>query len=154
MAYQKLQVGRAIAIIPDDTYNFPNPALKVVSSVSTAAPSSISLTDTTVDFVALGVQLGDLVSIGGAYSVVEFITTNTLTLADAISAASTPYSIYKYNYYEAAVLQAGSAGDINVETVGGDIVQFFGISAGQFIPVQVLKVLNTGTTVTNIIALW
>ncbi len=52
------------------------------------------------------------------------------------------------------VLYVGVAGDVKVTTAGGDDVVFTGILAGSFIPVQVLKVFATGTTATNIVALW
>ena len=52
------------------------------------------------------------------------------------------------------VLYVGSAGDVKVLTVGGDEVTFTGIQDGTFIPVQVLRVYSTGTTATNIVALW
>jgi hypothetical protein len=52
------------------------------------------------------------------------------------------------------VLFVGGAGNIKVKTIGGDEVTFQGINTGAFIPVQVLRVFATGTTATNIIALW
>jgi len=52
------------------------------------------------------------------------------------------------------VLYVGVAGDVKVTTAGGDDVVFTGILAGSFIPVQVTKVFATGTTATNIVALW
>ncbi len=52
------------------------------------------------------------------------------------------------------VLYVGVAGDVKVTTAGGDDVVFTGILAGSFIPVQVLKVFDTGTSATNIVALW
>jgi|TARA_R100001460_G_scaffold32823_1_gene64338 hypothetical protein len=52
------------------------------------------------------------------------------------------------------VLYVGGAGNIKVQTVGGDEVTFVGISTGTFIPVQVVKVFSTGTSATNVIALW
>tara|TARA_R100001463_G_scaffold1991_1_gene8571 strand:+ start:1200 stop:1466 length:267 start_codon:yes stop_codon:yes gene_type:complete len=52
------------------------------------------------------------------------------------------------------VLYVGVAGDVKVTTAGGDDVTFTGILAGSFIPVQVVKVFATGTTATNIVALW
>lgn len=52
------------------------------------------------------------------------------------------------------VLYVGGAGTLKVKTVGGDEVTFVGITAGSFIPVQVLQVFTTGTSATNIIALW
>lgn len=52
------------------------------------------------------------------------------------------------------VLYVGGDGDLKVTTIGGDDVTFVGIVAGTFIPVHVLRVWSTGTTATNIVALW
>ena len=52
------------------------------------------------------------------------------------------------------VLFVGGAGNLKVETVGGDEVTFVGINTGAFLPVQVVKVFATGTSATNILALW
>jgi hypothetical protein len=52
------------------------------------------------------------------------------------------------------VLYVGGAGNIKVTTAGGDTLIFTGILAGSFFPVQVLRLWSTGTTATNIIALW
>jgi hypothetical protein len=156
MAYQKLQVGRAQPIVKNDTYNFPNPALKKLSSAITGGTTT-QIIDSTADFIALNIQIGDMVynSTGGTYSVVTGITNaTTLTIADAIAATGNSYSIYAYNSFESAVLYVGGAGNVAVETVGGDVVTFNGVTAGQFLPVQVLKVKSTGTSATNIIALW
>ncbi len=52
------------------------------------------------------------------------------------------------------LLYVGTAGNVKVETVGGDEVTLVGINTGAFIPVQVKKVFATGTTASNILALW
>ena len=52
------------------------------------------------------------------------------------------------------VLYVGVGGDVKVTTAGGDTVVFVGLLAGMFVPVQVLKVWNTDTTATDIVALW
>ncbi len=52
------------------------------------------------------------------------------------------------------VLYVGTKGNIKVMTVGGDEVTFTNIQDGSFIPVQVLRVFSTGTTASNIVALW
>jgi hypothetical protein len=52
------------------------------------------------------------------------------------------------------VLYVGGAGDVKVLTVGGNEVTLVGIAAGTFIPIQVLRVFATGTTATNIVAIW
>ena len=55
---------------------------------------------------------------------------------------------------KAALLYVGTAGNVKIETVGGDEVTLVGINTGAFIPVQVKKVFATGTTASNILALW
>lgn len=52
------------------------------------------------------------------------------------------------------VLYVGGTGTVKVLTVGGDEVTFSGVQAGTFMPVQVLRVYATGTSATNIVALW
>jgi hypothetical protein len=52
------------------------------------------------------------------------------------------------------VLYVGGAGNLTVDTVGGDTVTFTGILGGSFIPVQVTRVYATGTSATSIVALW
>ena len=52
------------------------------------------------------------------------------------------------------VLYIGGFGNLKVETVGGDLITFVGVNGGSFFPVQVTKVYSTGTTATDIIALW
>jgi hypothetical protein len=52
------------------------------------------------------------------------------------------------------VLYVGGAGDLKVDTVGGDAVTFVAVPAGSFIPVQVTRVYATGTSATSIVALW
>jgi len=52
------------------------------------------------------------------------------------------------------VLFIGGAGNLRVLTAGGDDVTFTGVLAGSFLPVQVKRVFATGTTATNIVALW
>ena len=52
------------------------------------------------------------------------------------------------------VLYIGSAGNLRVQTVGGDDVTFNNINTGAFIPVQIVRVYATGTTASNILALW
>jgi hypothetical protein len=52
------------------------------------------------------------------------------------------------------VLYVGGAGDLKVDTVGGDAVTFVAVPAGSFIPVQVTRVYASGTSATSIVALW
>lgn len=52
------------------------------------------------------------------------------------------------------VLYVGTGGDVKVLTIGGDEVTFSNIPEGTFMPVHVLRVFSTGTTATDIVALW
>jgi hypothetical protein len=52
------------------------------------------------------------------------------------------------------VLYVGTGGDLAVVTVGGDSVVFANVQDGSFLPIQVLRVLVTGTNASDIIALW
>ena len=52
------------------------------------------------------------------------------------------------------VLYVGVTGDVRVLTAGGNDVVFKSVAGGTFMPVQVLRVFNTNTTATNIVALW
>lgn len=48
-------------------------------------------------------------------------------------------------------LYVGADGNVAVETIGGDTVTFVAVVAGSFMPLQVRKVLATGTTATSIL---
>jgi hypothetical protein len=52
------------------------------------------------------------------------------------------------------VLYIGGAGNLRVLTAGEDDVTFTGVLAGSFLPVQVKRVFASGTSATNIVALW
>ena len=156
MAYQKLQVSRAKLVYPNDNYNYPNPSLHKLTSLDTGGGTSTQIVDTTVDFIALGIQIGDLVTNDNStdYSVVTgIVNTHTLNVANAIFTGGDDYSIYAYNQYEASVLYVGTGGDVEVQTFGGDVVTFKNVNSGQFLPVQAMRI-KTGTVATDIIALW
>ena len=157
MAYQKLQVERALKVIPSDTINIPNVAGPVLSgTTSQAAPVATTLIDDTQDFTAIQGLVGSIVYLtGGAATVTAVVNSSTITLSD--SAANTgsteSYTIYADNN-NGCVLQSGLAGAIRVLTIGGDDVTF-SVVAGAFVPVQVKRVLSSGTMSPNdIIALW
>ena len=43
---------------------------------------------------------------------------------------------------------------LKVTTVSGSVLEFKGLKAGNFFPVQVIKVWKTGTSLENIIGIW
>ena len=52
------------------------------------------------------------------------------------------------------VLYVGNGGDVKVKTITGDVVTFVNVQDGTFMPIQVLRVFDTETTASNIVALW
>jgi hypothetical protein len=56
--------------------------------------------------------------------------------------------------HAARALFVGGAGNIKVDTLGGDTVTFTGVVAGSILPVRILKVYSTDTTATNIVAVY
>lgn len=160
MAYQKLQAGLAIDVIPSDTVNIPVPNVRL-SGTSWALPSPANkLQVTAFDFVAANVRVGDIVynNATGAIAKVLDVESATLLLLNAniFPAGSQSFTIYSSADHpnQGCVLYVGGAGDLAVVTSSGSEVTLVGVLAGSFIPVQVLRVEATNTTATNIVALW
>jgi hypothetical protein len=53
-----------------------------------------------------------------------------------------------------SVIYVGGAGNVKVTTAQGDEVTFSSIPSGQVIPVQVIRVWNTGTTATDLLRIY
>lgn len=156
MAYQKLQASRAIAVIKSDTVDIPNPAAAGIVSTTTGAAAG-KLIDTTQDFNAAGVKIGDIIYSAGtiAATVTAVDSATQLSVTTAVGAA-TAYTLYSSVDLpnNGCVLYVGGAGDVELITAGGDDLIFTGVLAGSFIPVQTTRVKATSTTATGIIALW
>lgn len=62
------------------------------------------------------------------------------------------------NLPQPSVIYVGAGGNVKVTTAQGSDVTFTGLQAGQVIPVQVIRVWSTGTTVstpnTNLLAIF
>ena len=158
MAYQKLQVERAKAVVLSDTVDIPNIMVTGPTGTITAlaAGPPITLTDNTKDFNALGVEIGMIVvSSRNEKGNIIAVNGDTLTLNVAVLNIGDTYEIFGGSQ-QGAVLYVGGAGDIKITTAGGDVVTLTGILAGSFIPIQVTRVWSVagGTTATGILALW
>ena len=157
MATQKLQVGRAFPVtIFSNSVDIPFPALS--ASGSATVSNATQLEDSTADFVQGGINPGDIIyntqtSEADIVSGVDSPTVITLGGFGGGFTSGDTYKIYAGNNHQGCVLYVGAGGNLEVETVGGDIVMLFGVQSGQFIPVNVMKVL-IGTSASNIIALW
>jgi hypothetical protein len=156
MAYQKLQAGRAWKVYPSDNTDIPDIGTGGPTGTTTSGGTS-QLIDNTKDFVTAGVKKGMIVvntTDGTQTTVTSIENATTLNVKDNIfSVTSKAYQIYG-GHQEGCVLYIGTAGDLKVETVAGDEVTFVGINTGAFFPVHVKKVFATGTSASNIIALW
>lgn len=51
-------------------------------------------------------------------------------------------------------LYIGIGGDLRVTMIGGQVVLFQQVASGSFLPIQVKKIWQTGTTATAILALY
>lgn len=166
MSYQKLQGYQALEVIASNKADIPYPSQAAQGTTTSA------VTDKLVDasgpgatFITDNVAIGDIVynmTNGKAATVTLVEDEQTLVLNDDIMGSGDKYIVYNastYKNYQDAnngcVLYLGNAdGDLRVTTITGNIVNFKGLKAGTFFPVQVKRVHLTGTTLTNVIALW
>jgi hypothetical protein len=159
----KLQVSRALSVIPSANTNIPMPNV-IVTSTATATTAN-KLVDSTKNFLfsgttPLNIQVGDIVyntTTSTAATVTNVDSATQLTLNANIMSSTNTYTLYSgtntTGSVEPCVLYVGVGGDLNVTTAGGDVVDFVGIASGSFLPVQVIRV-NSVVTATDIIALW
>lgn len=116
-------------------------------------------------FITKRVMIGDIVyntTDGNAATVILVDDNETLTLNANIMASGEDFIIYSASPQKGVqdanngcVLYLGDTdGNLKVTTVAGNVVEFKGLKAGAFFPVQIIKVHETGTSLTNIVALW
>jgi len=156
MAYQKLQAGQALAVIPSDTIFIPEPSVQVLTGTADFSVAG-TLTDVGTTFLSSGIS-GDAI----VYNTTAAIAYDVASVIDNLNLALTPSSAGgaadDYVIYNApsagCVLYIGVTGDVKVKTIAGNDVVFTAVPAGSFMPVQVKQVFATGTTATNIVALW
>ena len=159
MAYQKLQAGEALAVIASNIVNVPNPANQVISGTTTATTTS-KLVDSGGTFIAQGVKFGDIIydRTGLSTATVTAVDSETtLSVSSDVFVSGDSYEIYTQSLESpnnGCVLYVGVAGDIKVKMAGGNDVVFKTVAAGSFLPINVIRVFRTGTTATDIVALW
>lgn len=153
MAYQKLQVGTGVKVIPSDTINVPNVAGPSVSGSATGTTAN-KLVDSGAEF---STNLVGFIVYNTTDSTVAKVTAvdsaTQLTLSANIMATGENYTLYS-DTNPGCVLYSGSGGDIEVLTSSGASLLFSTVPAGSFLPVQVKRVLASNTSATNILALW
>ena len=163
----KLQVSRALSVIPSDNTNIPMPN-EITSFTSTTGLAAFKLIDSTKNFSSVGVnplnvKVGDIVynfsSLPqSAAKVVKVDSATQLTLnANIFTVVGSSYTLYSgtniAGSIEPCVLYVGFGGFLNVVTAGGDNVVFTNVPSGTFLPIQVIQV-REGSGASDIVALW
>lgn len=169
MAYQKLQVSEALAVIPSNSVAIPDPSTKILSGQADFSVAN-TLTDVGTTFLTDGIQIMSPgpaiiynINAGIAYYVKSIDSDTQLTLSGGGAGGATD----NYVIYNAAtlgcVVYVGGAGDMKMVMAAtntglswssGSSILFTAIPAGSFLPTQIIGVAETGTTATDIVALW
>lgn len=167
MAYQRLQAGKAWQVLLSDNTVIPNIGVGGATGTTTTG-SATQLIDAnrtgddpdnmaTLKFTKAGIKPGMIAvntTDGTQTTINRVVDDTTLDVANNIFAStSKAYAIYGGDQ-EGAVLYIGGAGNLKVTTVAGDTVTFNALNAGSFFPVLVTKVFSTGSSASNIVALW
>jgi hypothetical protein len=174
MANVRIQPGRALNAAISNNANIPLPLVNTTGT-DNGAPVN-QLIDTTKNFIALNVYVGDIVynlstlPITAATIVSSPLSGSPDTLelnANIFTGAGDSYVIYQSSpqaggQNTGCVLYVGTGGDLIVSTVDNDIVTFYNVQSGTFMPVQVLKVWESytfpsgavTTSAADITALW
>ena len=158
------QPTSGIAVVPSDSINIPKPG--IITSGTATAPG-LTLNDPGNDFLntttnpqGYNIRGGDVVVdlAGTICEIVRVDDANNITMA-APGIAAGAYNIYKGNYTvkdgfsKGFSLFVGNGGSLVVLTVDDQEVPLFNIANASWIPLQVQRVLATGTTCSDIIGL-
>ena len=172
MPTPKLQPSRALEVIPSQDANIPTPNVLIDSSAQIAGDLLIDATANFIITTPTGVQYkvnpGDVVyitSLPAAATIVQVVNATTLKLNVSVGTYALEfYKVYQEGaqtglFNQGCVLYVGTGapttgGFLAVRTSGNDFVTFYKVQSGTFIPVNVTKVLSSGTDCTDIIALW
>jgi hypothetical protein len=160
MKFLKTHYGRAINVIPSDTVNIPNPAGLGLTGTATSNGTD-QLRDNTNPFTTnlLGAIVVNTTDNTTA-NVIGFVNSERLVLdADIFPSGNEGYAIYNSDNNQGCSLYipAQTTDSLTVLTVGGDVVLFDkcgDANASSILPVNILRVFDTGTALTNLVALW
>lgn len=158
MAYQRLQVTRALEVHKTNSgIDIPDPDFAgITGAIVTSATNKLTVAAADT-FTAKTVQTGYIVEnvSTGAYALVSAIDSGTqLTLSgDIFTTAGDIYQIYSQST-RGCILYVGAGGTMSVVTAAGDEVTYQGVPAGVFLPIQVIRVVETGTSASGFIAHW
>jgi len=165
-------------VVGDTVVNVTNSTYAQITAIDSAKILSLSddifanLTDTyavyTGGFFDLGISIGDIVvnTVDNTYALVTAVYSAQLGLSADIFGAADAFVIYDNTAQmntntQAFVVYVGAASgasatwaEVKVTTAAGNNITFSHFPTGTFLPVQCLRVWSTGTTATNVVALW
>jgi len=149
----------AFNLVPSDSATIPNPANILGQGDSDGATvAAFKLIDNTVNFVKLGVQVGATVYnlSAGAASNVTAVAENELTLEeDIFTVVNQFYGVANNSVISGAdAIWTGTGGDISGITKKGFDVFIPSVPANTILPISLLKVFETDTTASGMIALF
>ena len=161
MAYQKLQVGLAAVVVKSDTIDIPLESSQQLTGTASATTANklVNSGESFEDYQNLIAGATVVNTTDNTIATVTAVDSDTeLSLSADIMAIGEEYKIFlspKGNKSEGCLLYLPADGDVKVKTVSGSEVTYVGLKGGTFLPVQVIRVFSTGTTVTgDIIANW
>ena len=153
---------RALPVLKSEDANIPFPA-EAASGATTSSLAPFTLVDSAATFITDNIAPGDIVyclTDSTAATVVSVQSQNVLILnANILAAVSKNYIIYQASPQttignRGCYLYVGVAGNVAIDTIGGDEnVYFLNVPAGTILPVQAKK-LRLGTTAGYVVALW
>lgn len=165
MSYQKLQTRQALSIIPSDVVEIPDPSTQVLTGQADFSTAG-TLTDVGTTFLSDGIQQGAII-----YNITDKVAYYVLGVTDDLNLSITSIAggsaVADYVIYNAATIGCtlfiGSAGDVNVKMAvdkgslpvsTGEQMLYKNLANGTFMPIQVVQVLATSTSATDILGQW
>jgi hypothetical protein len=160
-------------IMSSDTVNIPFSGSAYKSGTTNAGVVTNKLADSTANFLstganALNVQVGDIVwnlnntvPADQKTAIVTAIDSATvLSISQNIfTTSSIGYRIFSANEFMngptiPCYLIPGSGGTVRVLTASGEDVTFYSVTANVVLPIQVVRLYKTSTSITAAVALW
>lgn len=155
MRYLNPQYRRSIPIMPS-IYAIPSPANQVGFGVTSSVLTDY-LVDANADFVRQGVQLGATVynlSTGDAAVVTTLTSTQVELTDDIFTGVGQLYVIGNVISGLGCAIWTGTGGNIAGTTIDGDAISLTNVPAGVILPILFKIVDPSGTTATNMQALF
>lgn len=155
MAYQKLQGASLLTVIPSDNAPLPTKSKPLTGTNSSVVANQLvaAAGSFPVGVVNVGDVVYNLTDSTAAVVNSRVSDTELILNANIFGGTSKSFAIYRPET-QGAVLYVGGDGNVSVTTADGSTATFTGLLAGTFMPINVTRVNATGTTATNIIAIW